>query len=147
MEGTGRFSFAISNYSAVKMRKKSVVGCINIGSEKFNIYINGYLTMIVCYSSFLYIVVFLFSLFVLDKTCSRLNVLICLKRNLVPESARSTMVYATRLLYSPSKRYLCLCKCLVGFWKGYFNQKRCRRRDIFLIRLQKCPFCVRPLLK
>lgn len=26
--------------------------------------------------------------------------------------------------------FCCLGKCLVGFWKGYFNQKRCRRRDI-----------------
>lgn len=44
-------------------------------------------------------------------------------------------------LYFHFRKFLCLCKCLVGFWKGYFNQKRCRRRNIFLISLQKCPFC------
>lgn len=37
--------------------------------------------------------------------------------------------------------FCCLGKCLVGFWKGYFNQKRCRRRDIIQIRLEEYRFC------
>jgi len=35
-----------------------------------------------------------------------------------------------------------LGKCLVGFWKGYFNQKRCRRWNIIIqIRLEEYGFC------
>ena len=35
-----------------------------------------------------------------------------------------------------------LGKRLVGFWKGYFNQKRCRRRNITIqIRLEEYRFC------
>jgi len=38
--------------------------------------------------------------------------------------------------------FCCLGKCLVGFWKGYFNQKRCRRRNITIqIRLEEYRFC------
>ena len=38
--------------------------------------------------------------------------------------------------------FCCLDKCLVGFWKGYFNQKRCRRRNITIkIRLEEYRFC------
>ena len=38
--------------------------------------------------------------------------------------------------------FCCLGKCLVGFWKGYFNQKRCRRRNIIIqIRLEEYRFC------
>lgn len=37
--------------------------------------------------------------------------------------------------------FCCLGKCLVGFWKGYFNQKRCRRREIILIRMKEYRFC------
>lgn len=37
--------------------------------------------------------------------------------------------------------FCCLGKCLVGFWKGYFNQKRCRRRDMIQIRLEEYRFC------
>lgn len=38
--------------------------------------------------------------------------------------------------------FCCLGKCLVGFWKGYFNQKRCRRRNITIqIRLEDYKFC------
>lgn len=37
--------------------------------------------------------------------------------------------------------FCCLGKCLVGFWKGYFNQKRCRRRDMIKIRLGEYRFC------
>jgi hypothetical protein len=37
--------------------------------------------------------------------------------------------------------FCCLGKCLVGFWKGYFNQKRCRRRNIIQVRLEEYRFC------
>jgi hypothetical protein len=38
--------------------------------------------------------------------------------------------------------FCCLGKCLVGFWKGYFNQKSCRRRNITIrIRLEEYRFC------
>lgn len=37
--------------------------------------------------------------------------------------------------------FCCLGKCLVGFWKGYFNQKRCRRRDMIQIKLEEYRFC------
>lgn len=37
--------------------------------------------------------------------------------------------------------FCCLGKCLVGFWKGYFNQKRCRRRDKIQIRFGEYQFC------
>lgn len=37
--------------------------------------------------------------------------------------------------------FCCLGKLLVGFWKGYFNQKRCRRRDIILTRMEDHRFC------
>jgi hypothetical protein len=37
--------------------------------------------------------------------------------------------------------FCCLGKCLVGFWRGYFNQKRCRRRNIIQIRLEEYRFC------
>lgn len=37
--------------------------------------------------------------------------------------------------------FCCLGKCLVGFWRGYFNQKRCRRRDIIQISLEEYRFC------
>ena len=38
--------------------------------------------------------------------------------------------------------FCCLGKCLVGFWKGYFNQKRCRRRNITIqIRVEEYRFC------
>lgn len=37
--------------------------------------------------------------------------------------------------------FCCLGKCLVGFWKGYFNQKRCRRRNTLQIRLEEYRFC------
>lgn len=37
--------------------------------------------------------------------------------------------------------FCCLGKLLVGFWKGYFNQKRCRRRDIILTRMEDYRFC------
>jgi hypothetical protein len=37
--------------------------------------------------------------------------------------------------------FCCLGKCLVGFWKGYFNQKRCRRRNKIQIRMEEYRFC------
>lgn len=37
--------------------------------------------------------------------------------------------------------FCCLGKCLVGFWKGYFNQKRCRRRNIIQTRVEEYRFC------
>lgn len=37
--------------------------------------------------------------------------------------------------------FCCLGRCLVGFWKGYFNRKRCRRRNIIPICFQECRFC------
>lgn len=39
-----------------------------------------------------------------------------------------------------SQVFCCLGRCLVGFWKGYFNQKRCRRRYNTQICFQ-CGFC------
>ena len=37
--------------------------------------------------------------------------------------------------------FCCLGKCLVGFWRGYFNQKRCRRRCIIQISMEEYQFC------
>lgn len=39
--------------------------------------------------------------------------------------------------YLPIQVFCCLGKCLVGFWRGYFNQKRCRRR----IKFPQLKFC------
>lgn len=32
--------------------------------------------------------------------------------------------------YSPVLLFCCLRKSLVGFWKGYFNRKRCKRKIV-----------------
>jgi len=50
--------------------------------------------------------------------------------------ASSSFVYCSHI-----QVFCCLGKCLVGFWKGYFNQKRCRRRDIIQTRLDEYQFC------
>jgi hypothetical protein len=41
------------------------------------------------------------------------------------------------MLHQHTQVFCCLGKCLVGFWKGYFNQKRCRRRNKIQIRLKE----------
>lgn len=38
------------------------------------------------------------------------------------------------MLISPRLQLVCLGRGLVGYWKGYFNHKRCRRRRIFKLR-------------
>jgi len=38
------------------------------------------------------------------------------------------------MLISPRLQLVCLGRGLVGYWKGYFNHKRCRRRRIFKVR-------------
>lgn len=38
------------------------------------------------------------------------------------------------MLLSPRLQFVCLGRGLVGYWKGYFNHKRCRRRCIFKLR-------------
>lgn len=38
------------------------------------------------------------------------------------------------ILLSPRLQLVCLSKGLVGYWRGYFNHKRCRRRHIFKFR-------------
>lgn len=35
------------------------------------------------------------------------------------------------MLLSPRLQLVCLGRGLVGYWRGYFNHKRCRRRRIF----------------
>lgn len=39
-----------------------------------------------------------------------------------------------KMLLSPRLQLVCLGRGLVGYWKGYFNHKRCRRRHIFKFR-------------
>lgn len=39
-----------------------------------------------------------------------------------------------KMLLSPRLQLVCLGKGLVGYWRGYFNHKRCRRRHIFKFR-------------
>lgn len=38
------------------------------------------------------------------------------------------------MLLSPRLQLVYLGRCLVGYWRGYFNHKRCRRRHIFKFR-------------
>lgn len=38
------------------------------------------------------------------------------------------------MLLSPRLQLVCLGRGLVGYWKGYFNHKRCRRRCVFKLR-------------
>lgn len=38
------------------------------------------------------------------------------------------------MLLSPRLQLVCLGRGLVGYWRGYFNHKRCRRRHIFKFR-------------
>ena len=35
----------------------------------------------------------------------------------------------------PRLQFVCINKGLVGYWKGYFNHKRSRRRCLFIIRI------------
>lgn len=39
------------------------------------------------------------------------------------------------MFLSPRLQFVCLGRGLVGYWKGYFNHKRCRRRCIFKLRM------------
>lgn len=41
------------------------------------------------------------------------------------------------MFLSPRLQLVCLSRGLVGYWRGYFNHKRCRRRHIFKFRQYK----------
>jgi hypothetical protein len=41
------------------------------------------------------------------------------------------------MLHLHTQVFCYLGKCLVGFWKGYFNQKRCRRKNKIQIRMEE----------
>lgn len=46
------------------------------------------------------------------------------------------------MLRSPRLQLVCLSRGLVGYWKGYFNHKRCRRRDVNSQVLDGMNFCI-----
>lgn len=45
------------------------------------------------------------------------------------------------LSFSPSLVFCCLRKNLVGLWKGFFNQKRCKRKFL-IVDLVATAFCI-----
>lgn len=46
---------------------------------------------------------------------------------------KSVIYYSPYLmLLSPRLQLVCLGRGLVGYWKGYFNHKRCRRRERYI---------------
>lgn len=48
------------------------------------------------------------------------------------------------MLLSPRLQLVCLGRGLVGYWKGYFNHKRCRRRRIFKLRRYEFLYILNP---
>jgi len=48
------------------------------------------------------------------------------------------------MLLSPRLQLVCLGRGLVGYWKGYFNHKRCRRRCIFKLRRYEFLYILNP---
>ena len=47
---------------------------------------------------------------------------------------RSTLDNFFSIILLPRLLHVCLDRCLVGYWRGYFNHKRCRRRCDFKFR-------------
>lgn len=43
-----------------------------------------------------------------------------------------TVNIKTFFSYMPSLIFCCLGKCFVGLWRGFFNQKRCRRKELII---------------
>lgn len=48
------------------------------------------------------------------------------------------------MLLSPRLQLVCLGRGLVGYWKGYFNHKRCRRRHILKLRRYEFLYILNP---
>lgn len=48
------------------------------------------------------------------------------------------------MLLSPRLQLVCLGRGLVGYWRGYFNHKRCRRRRIFKLRRYEFLYILNP---
>lgn len=48
------------------------------------------------------------------------------------------------MLLSPRLQLVCLGRGLVGYWKGYFNHKRCRRKCIFKLRRYEFLYILNP---
>jgi len=48
------------------------------------------------------------------------------------------------MLLSPRLQLVCLGRGLVGYWRGYFNHKRCRRRCIFKLRRYEFLYILNP---